>query len=315
MSKKNKKDKASAVPADGEKKENTVRNVFGHPVRNLIAAAVISILLGVAFILKPYEVSLYCGYGVGGLFAVLGIVYIIMYFCNKPVSGEYRSEFAIGLLSITAGAYVALSGMIFGGSGVGYVLVIRIIGILILADALLKLQYAVDTGRMGFKPWWIILILALLGAGIGTLAVTDFSKTAIGSSNVPVSFLYTLGINLGLVTGKGQYNEFFSGMMMLGIGFCLNGLLDLISMTFIAVRNHKARRDEAIAEGTAMVAAAQMEELDECVPVGYSAPEGSVYTPAPVQEAPVSAPAPAAAPEPATVVVDPPQAVPAEPME
>lgn len=335
MSKKNKKAAAAAAPDKSKKKTKKekapktgrVQDVFGHPIRNLIVAAVVSILVGVAFILKPYEVSLYCGYGVGGLFAVVGLVYIILYFCHKPVSGEYRSEFALGLLALFAGAYVALSGILFGGSGVGYVLAIRILGILIVADALLKLQYSVDICRMKFSQWWIVLIFAVLGIAIGVLTTTDFSSTAVASRSTPASFLYTLGGNMGLVTNMGSYNAFYSGMELLGIAFCVNGVLDLASMTVIAIRNHKARRDEAIAEGTAMVAAAQREELDEILLAeeSYAVPEPEeVPAPAPAP-APVPAepeePVQAAPAEPAPVepapapVIDPPQAAPVETAE
>ena len=312
---KKKREKKEKAP-----KQSRVQNVFGHPIRNLIVAAVVSILVGVAFILKPYEVSLYCGYGVGGLIAAVGIVYIILYFCHKPVSGEYRSEFALGLLALLAGAYVALSGFLFGGSGVGYVLAIRILGILIIADAMLKLQYSVDIGRMKFGQWWIVLIFAILGIGIGVVTTTDFTSTAIGSRTAPASYLYILGGNMGFVTDKGSYNTFFSGMEMLGIAFCVNGVLDLASMTVIAIRNHKARRDEAIAEGTAMVAAAQREELEELLPAEevYTVPEPEVVptpAPAPVPEPAPVAEVPAPAPEAPAPVIDPPQAAPVDPVE
>ena len=75
MAKKNKQESAAVDNAkkrakkEKEKKDlqdNKIQNVFGHPVRNMIITAVVSILLGVAFIIKPYEVSQYCGYGVGG---------------------------------------------------------------------------------------------------------------------------------------------------------------------------------------------------------------------------------------------------------
>ena len=333
MSKKNKKEAAGAAPVEESKKRGKktkapkaagrVQDVFGHPIRNLIVAAVVGILAGVAFFLKPYEVSQYCGYGVGGVIAVVGIVYIILYFCHKPVSGEYRSEFAMGLLALLAGAYVALSGILFGGSGVGYVLAVRILGILVFADALLKLQYSVDIARMKFRPWWVVLILAVLGLGIGVLATTDFTNTAIGSRSTPASYLYTMGENMGIVTNMGSYNGFYSGMKMLGIAFWANAVLDIASLIVIAIRNHQARRDEAIAEGTAMVQAAQREQIDELLPPEEVIPSepDTVFVPAPEPEAPapavpdVPAPAHVASAEPAAPiapVVDPPQA---EPME
>lgn len=260
MSKKRKSAAAPAETAAKKEKKSGRAAVFGHPVRNLIVTAIISIVLGVAFIVKPYEVSVYCGYGVGGLIALVGLVYIVIYFVRKPVSGEYRSEFAIGLLAMLAGAYVALSGLITGGSGVGYVLVIAILGVLIVADGLMKLQYSIDIARMKFPRWWLLLIFAVLGIGVGIITVTDFSNTARAGASVPPSMLYKVGGNMGLVKDKGSYNTFYSGMMALGIGFCLNGVLDLAAMIVIIVRNRKAAKAAAIEEAAALMVEAQKAE-------------------------------------------------------
>ena len=127
------------------KKGGRISRGIANPVRNLIITTVVSVLLGVAFLVKPYEVSQYCGYGVGGLLAAVGIAYIIL---RKPVSGVYRAEFVIGLVALLAGAYVALSGLITSSAGIGYVMIIRIIGILIVVDGLLKVQYTADIARM-----------------------------------------------------------------------------------------------------------------------------------------------------------------------
>ena len=314
MAKKNKKDGAAQENAA---KKNRVQNVFGHPVRNMIVAAVVSILMGLAFIIKPMDVSQYCGYGVGGVIGVVGLIYIILYFCHRPVSGEYRSEFAIGILAVLAGAYVALSGLISTNGGVGYVLAVRILGILIVADGMLKLQYSVDIGRMGFRAWWIVLLFAAIGIAIGVLTVTDFNKTSIAARSVPASYLYNLGGKLSLVKGKGQYTSFYSGMMMLGIAFCLNGILDLASMMVIAVRNHNARRDAAIAEGMAMVNAAKREEIDEVIPAEFPVPAAETVVfpmpePEPAPAAEPAAPEPAPEPAPEADVPDPVQATPME---
>ena len=267
---------------------------IGNPVRNLIITAVVSVLLGVAFFLKPYEVSTYLGYGAGGIMGLVGIIYIVIYFFRKPVSGVYRSEFVVGLVALLAGAYVALSGLISSTGGIGYVMIVRIIGILIVADGLLKVQYAVDLGRMKFKTWWVALILAILSVGIGVLTATDFSeKTLTAASSAPASMLYTLGGQLGLGSDMGNYADFYGGMKMLGIAFWVNAALDIATLVIIAVRNHKAARVEAIAEASAMIAESKKEEL--ALPEEPELPEEEenvVFVPAPVIEAePESAPA------------------------
>lgn len=310
MAKKNRRNAAQE-----QEKKSRVQNVFGHPVRNMIVAAVVSILVGIAFIVKPSEVSQYCGYGVGGIIGVVGLIYIILYFCHRPVSGEYRCEFALGLLAVLAGAYVALSGLFSTSGGVGFVLAVRILGVLIIADGMLKLQYSVDIGRMRFQAWWIVLLFAVIGIAVGVLTVTDFAKTSnmMMNQNYPKSYLYNLGSQLNL-KGNVMNASFYSGMMMLGIAFCFNGILDLASLAVIAVRNHQARRDEAIAEGAAMVFAAKREEIDEALPAVAPAPaEEYVFVPSAEPEISEPEPEPAVpAPEPEAAIPDPVQAAPIE---
>lgn len=253
------KTKKEKAPKD---KGGKVSRGITNPVRNLIVTAAVSVLLGVAFFVKPYEVSIYSGYGAGGILAAVGIVYILIYFLRKPVSGVYRSEFAVGLVALLAGAYVILSGVITSTGGVGYIMIIRVIGILIVADGILKVQYAVDIGRMKFKAWWVALIFAVLGIAVGVLTATDFSGKAITSSQTaPLSMLYPMGYTIGLGAGYGNYAAFYGGMKILGIAFMANGLFDIGTLIVLAIRNHKAARAEAIEEASAMIAEAKMEAV------------------------------------------------------
>lgn len=266
--KKAKKEKKAKAPKDKSAKKSRkekgskISKGIASPVRNLIVTTVVSVLLGVAFFLKPYEVSRYLGYGAGAILGLVGIVYILIYFLRKPVSGEYRSEFVIGLVALLAGAYVALSGLITSTGGVGYVMIVRVLGILIVADGLLKVQYSVDLARMKFRAWWVALILAVISIALGVLTATDFSgKTITAATTAPVSMMYTLGGSLGLGAAYGNYAAFYGGLKMLGLGFVLNGVLDLATLIIIAIRNHKAARAEAIAEASAMIAETKKEEI------------------------------------------------------
>ena len=241
--------------------------VFGHPVRNLLIAALISIVLGVVFILPQTQglVYYYCCYAVGGVLAVVGLVYIIIYFVRKPVSGEYHSEFGVGLVALLAGAYVALSNMLFADTGmvITFTVIAQLIGIAAALDGVMKLQYCLDLGRMGYKKWWIVLITAVLGLALGVF----------------VAFF------MDIITGL-YYTTGFSVMMILGAGFCLNGVLDLIALIVVAVRNRKANKAAALAEAEAKVAASaavvEEEPVEEVVIL--------VEEPAEEEEAPVEEP-------------------------
>lgn len=62
-------------------------------------------------------------------------------------------------------------------------------GLFILADALLKVQTAFDAKRIGVKQWWLILIMSLITAVIGTLL---FLKPYNGTEGVMI----LIGLNL-----------------------------------------------------------------------------------------------------------------------
>lgn len=287
---KTKKTKTKAVATGGKTKKE---NAFGNPIRNLIITALVCIVMGVAFLVEPSLVYTYCGYAVGGLIGLVGLAYIIIYFCKKPVSGVYRYEFGLGLVALLAGAYVALGGYLSssGTTGIGFSVLLKIIGILMAADGVLKLQYSVDMARMKYPRWWVALIFSVLGIALGVAVVLGYVY----------DFGYVVGLGSSAYFTEAQ-NAFIGGMMLLGVAFCVNALLDLLAMMMVIIRNHKARREEAIAEGSAMVAAAKQEEIGEFVPeepmfveeeapvVEVPAPEAEAPAPVviaePVQEAP-----------------------------
>ena len=274
MAKKNKEKKAAAAARSSDQSSAKKSGVLTNPIRNLIITALVCIALGAAFIAEPTLVYTYCGFVIGGVIGLIGLIYIIIYFARRPVSGVYRSEFAIGLLALLAGAYVAFSNQIpetMGLSPITFTLaaVVRIVGILIVADGILKFQYTLDLIRMKFKGWWLGLIVSILGIVLGVLITTGF--------------IYGLDGTMGL-----------SGMMFLGIAFAANGVLDLIAMILVAVRNHKANKADSLAAAEALAEAAkggQTADFSAPAPVATTtasaAAAPSVTTPAEPAPAPV----------------------------
>lgn len=233
--------------------------VLNNPVRNLIIAAVVCLVLGVAFLTEPHFIYDYCGYAVGGLVCLIGLVYIIIYFCRKPVSGVYRSEFATGVMVLAVGVYVIVAS--FRPAALGLSITLRLIvtalGVLIAADGVMKLQYTLDLARMKCGSWWVGLITSALGIALGVL-------TAIG-----------LVDSFGVMVIRGR-DDFVNAMLFLGIGFCVNGVLDLLTMILVAVRNRKAAKAEAAAAA---------------VPAAETPAPATYYTPTP-PAAPAEPPAP-----------------------
>ena len=254
--------------------------VLTNPIRNMIVAMLVCIGLGAPFVLVPEFVRSYCGFLIGGLLCALGLVYIIIYFCRKPVGGVYRSEFATGVVMLAAGGYVIAASLRPDAIGISITLrfLVTALGVLIAMDGVMKLQYSLDLARMKFGGWWAAFLTSLLGIALGVL-------TAMG-------LVDSFGVTLGL-----RSNDFINAMLALGVGFCINGLLDLIVLILVAVRNRKAAK-----------AAAAVPEAPPMPPMAgyYAAP---AYAPAPA--APAYAPAPSPAPAPAPAPAEPPKAEPA----
>lgn len=259
MARKDKQPKEKKVkPAKKAKKqpkplESCGSRIIGSPVRVLIVLAVISAIIGVALFQFYDAYKSYFDYIIGGLIIVIGVVSMICYFAKRMIDGVYRSEFAIGVLCIAFGLYVALN----GGASFSFLV---IIGALCAFDGVIKLQYTLDLARMRFKAWWLPLIFSILGIAIGIVIL--------------------MGL-FGELFGEGE------GAAMAGLALCVNALFDIICAIVVAVRNHKAKKAarhpapvveevaEPVAEPEVEVEITEMTEEPEMVEETAEMPEAA----------------------------------------
>ncbi len=209
MARKEKKPKVKKAKKEPKPLEARGSRIIGNPVRVLIILAVISAVLGVALFQFYESYKSYFDYMIGGLIILIGLVSMVFYFAKKMIDGVYRYEFAVGVLCIAFGTYVALN----GGASFSFLV---IIGAMCAFDGVIKLQYSLDLARMRFKAWWLPLILAILGIAIGVVIL--------------------MGL-FGEVFGEGE------GVSMAGIALCVNALFDIVCAIVIAVRNRKAAKN------------------------------------------------------------------------
>lgn len=193
--------------------ESCGSRIIGSPVRVLIVLAVISAIIGVALFQFYDAYKSYFDYIIGGLVILIGVISMVFYFAKRMIDGVYRSEFAIGVLCIAFGLYVALN----GGASFSFLV---IIGAMCAFDGVIKLQYTLDLARMRFKAWWLPLIFSILGIAIGVVIL--------------------MGL-FGELFGEGE------GASMTGLALCVNALFDIICAIVIAVRNHKAKKAAKLA--------------------------------------------------------------------
>ena len=101
----------------------------------------------------------------GGIMMLFGLVKIIGY-CSKDLYRlAFQFDLAFGILFVV----------------LGFILIIRtdamvnliciVMGICVLADALLKIQISIDSRAFGIKKWWLILAMAILTGVAGFLLI------------------------------------------------------------------------------------------------------------------------------------------------
>ena len=130
-----------------------------------IIISILLCVLGIVLIAVPdFSVTLLCVLG-GGIMMLFGLVKIIGY-CSKDLYRlAFQFDLAFGILFVV----------------LGFILIIRtdamvnliciVMGICVLADALLKIQISIDSRAFVIKKWWLILAMAILTGVAGFLLI------------------------------------------------------------------------------------------------------------------------------------------------
>ena len=131
-----------------------------------IIISILLCILGIVLIIVPdFSLILLCRLS-GILLVLFGIVKIIGY-CSKDLYRlAFQYDLAFGILLSALGVI-----MIFRTSTMIPLLCI-LFGILVLADALLKIQIAIDSKNFGIQKWWLILLAAITTGVMGFLLVS-----------------------------------------------------------------------------------------------------------------------------------------------
>lgn len=130
-----------------------------------ILVSIVFYIAGILYmILSPLPPLAVC-ISSGAILIIYGIVKIIGYFSDDLYCLAFQNDLACGL-------FLIVMGMIVIGRN------LRIwqhlspcLGLLILLDALLKLQTSKDARRFGLKTWNLILALAVIAGILGVLII------------------------------------------------------------------------------------------------------------------------------------------------
>ncbi len=119
--------------------------------------------LGIALIAVPaFSVSLLCWLG-GILLILFGCVKIVGYVSKDLYRLAFQFDLAFGILLIALGVVLILhtDAMVH--------IICSLLGICVLADALLKIQISIDSKVFGIHKWWLILGAAIITGIFGFL--------------------------------------------------------------------------------------------------------------------------------------------------
>ena len=130
-----------------------------------IMISILLCVLGIVLIAVPdFSVTLLCRLG-GGIMMLFGLVKIIGY-CSKDLYRlAFQFDLAFGILLMALGIIL----IIRTDAMVNFICIVM--GICVLADALLKIQISIDSKDFGIQKWWLILTMATLTGVAGFLLV------------------------------------------------------------------------------------------------------------------------------------------------
>lgn len=128
-----------------------------------IVLSVLICLLGLTLVAVPdFSVSLLCWLG-GTLLTAFGCIRIVGYFSRDLYRLAFQYDLAFGILMIVLGLVLILR-----TDAMVHILCL-LLGLSVLADALLKVQIAIDARAFGIRRWWMILATAVVTGFVGLL--------------------------------------------------------------------------------------------------------------------------------------------------
>ena len=120
-------------------------------------------VLGATLVAVPgFSVRLLCWIG-GILVIAFGCVRIVGYFSKDLYRLAFQYDLAFGILMIVIGLILILR-----TDAMIHILCV-LFGLATLADALLKIQIAIDSRSFGIPKWWLIMAVAVFTGIVGAL--------------------------------------------------------------------------------------------------------------------------------------------------
>ena len=143
---------------------STLKTVRAAKISYIVMSVLFCVLGVVLLVTHEMSVSV-LGVLVGAMLIAFGIVKLIGYFSRDLYRLAFQFDLAIGLFLAIIGVLTLIVG---SKDPLGTV---RLFGIYIFIDGLLKLQTAFDAKKFGIARWLVILLTAILMVGVGIVGL------------------------------------------------------------------------------------------------------------------------------------------------
>ena len=146
--------------------------------KSVFVIPAVYIVLGLVMVIFPETTEKTFCLSLGAIAAVLGIISLVTYFSRDFEDSVYRYDFVNGVMLILLGLlFIVKMEMIIK-------LIPIMLGVMILANGIMKLQHAIDLKRIEFSGWLYVLVFSLL--------CTFFLKNGIKAPVVGAVYLFHL---------------------------------------------------------------------------------------------------------------------------
>ena len=195
-----------------------MKTMFKDLKRDFILVAVAGFILGLLLLLFPESSGLIICYICAAAVVIFGVMHLVSYFIHKAPEHIFRYDLAQGLIGLALGIYLFMRPELLLG------VLPMVLGIVVIVDSVIKLQNSFDLARLGYRFWWISLILSLCTGTLGALMLLN-----------PFATAQVL-------------------LMFIGISLISNSLVDFWNVLFLSrrIRQVKKAVDDAVAKAGAV---------------------------------------------------------------
>lgn len=163
-----KKEKEIIEKYEEENEKNQKKDLFKKYKENTEVAALITIFVGIIFMVFPAVTTAVLGYTLGTVAIIAGIIFVAKYIKKDVREDYYSHELVMGLCLMIIGILVYIKVDIIGD------IFKPVFGLFILYSGVEKLQTAIDLVRMKYENWKLVLVLAIVNIVFGIILLLNF---------------------------------------------------------------------------------------------------------------------------------------------